>query len=501
MICYHHNDIDGRGAAFCLHTFKPSMIEDFASSYIECDYNDKFDKHTEKDDVFILDISISENTYQMLIDTCKTARTVTWIDHHETSIDIIKKYEDQLQKIKNLTYFVSNCASGTALTYSYFHIDQKALVEIRHTGEDERYNIKAEYIYFNNGTDSIINVTAIKTNVKNPIDNYFYTTEIVLPSWVFYIDDYDCWKKLNHNTDMFFLGFDSNDTRIKIENSVDKDSYIFNPIWDSVTEYKNINKYISNGKIINLYIKTRYNRELCDTFEWKYGDTTFLCKNGTGNSWNFADWIKKYPAVILFNYSGKSGLWEYSVYSSDKSNFNCKEFCEKFGGGGHLHASGFSSKNLVFIDNDELKSFDRNGYMFLGGTVESDWRQEFISTWNKEKMNEKYKSIKLFNPIVDDWNEAAQAKEKEIKDNASLNLFVITPDQKGPYSWIEAFESCNNGINTFLAIYDKYNIFDKKYLNSLKMVKKSIENAKGNFKIYSGPDSIYDIVKDAASML
>lgn len=110
MICYHHNDMDGKAAGYCVHKLKPVEIEDFPESYIMSTYSDILNKHKPNDDVFIVDMSISDSTYPMLLEICKTAKTVTWIDHHATSIDIIEKNKKELQSIKNLTYFVSNCA-------------------------------------------------------------------------------------------------------------------------------------------------------------------------------------------------------------------------------------------------------------------------------------------------------------------------------------------------------------------------------------------------------
>ena len=37
-------------------------------------------------------------------------------------------------------------------------------------------------------------------------------------------------------------------------------------------------------------------------------------------------------------------------YSDEKSKFNCERFCKQFGGGGHVHASGFSIDKPVMFD-------------------------------------------------------------------------------------------------------------------------------------------------------
>ena len=160
MICYHHNDLDGKAAAHCVHTYKPKTITDNPDSYIQCTYDDKFDKHTEKDDVFIVDLSISPTTWPAFLKVCKTARTVTWIDHHKSSIDIVAAHKDELQNIKNLTYFISDCACGAALTYAFFKISNTQLKEIRNIEEGEEYNISAK----SNNRDIDIIISKIDKN-------------------------------------------------------------------------------------------------------------------------------------------------------------------------------------------------------------------------------------------------------------------------------------------------------------------------------------------------
>ena len=78
MICYHHTDMDGKAAGHVVHICSHLGSNALPSSFIPTNYENKFDKHTEKDDVYIVDISISEATYQSFLSLCKTARSVTW---------------------------------------------------------------------------------------------------------------------------------------------------------------------------------------------------------------------------------------------------------------------------------------------------------------------------------------------------------------------------------------------------------------------------------------
>ncbi len=49
---------------------------------------------------------------------------------------------------------------------------------------------------------------------------------------------------------------------------------------------------------------------------------------------------------LVYAYSGRSKLWEYSLRS--KGDYDVSEIAKMYGGGGHRNASGFSSKHLVW---------------------------------------------------------------------------------------------------------------------------------------------------------
>lgn len=491
MIVYHHNDMDGKTAGWLVHTMKPAAIEDHPSDYIMMDYNSKFNKHTAKDDVFVVDFSISHATYDQLIELCKTARTVTWIDHHASSLDVIEKHKDELQAIKNLTYFVSKCACGAALVYSFFKCPQAELMKIRQTEEDEEYLIEAVY-----GAKGAIKVIASKTNKKNKADGVYHEYDVLLPLWLYFIDDYDCWKKMDKRSNQFILGADLCDTSIYVDD--EGDTPVFNnKVWDILTDAEYCEAIIGKGKTAQAYIEMRYERELEDTFAYVMDGVKFICKNATGNSWNFADELARYGQAILFNYSGKSGKWEYSVYVDENCSFNAKAFAEKFGGGGHPKAAGFSTKELIFTAKNTKPKANQ---IFLGGTVNSDWREKFIAYW-KQSNEKKKKEYELFNPIVANWTPECIAKEQEVKASAKLNLFVvITGNHVGPYSFVEATEASHYG-KCFLAIYDEFNNLDDKTRKSYEAIGGIIKNNGGKFEIYTGENRLPDIVADVFKVL
>ena len=493
MKVFHHDDMDGKSAAWLVHTMKPSSIEDHPKDYIMMDYNSKFDKHTIKDDVFVVDYSISHSTYDQFIELCKSARTVTWIDHHASSLDVVEKHKDELQAIKNLTYFVSKCACGAALVYSFFMLNKDKLSNIRNTREDEEYEITARY--HDPFPIGYMSVAASKTNKKDKTDTTWFDVEFILPSWLAFVDDYDCWKKIDPKSNMFILGTEAMDTSIYYTDP-DSDQLVFNnEVWNVITDQGFTPEIVEIGHKVQSYIKMRYDRELTSTFVYNVDGVDFICKNGSGNSWEFCDLLDKYGQAILFNYDGKSGKWQYSVYASENSKVSAKEFAEKYGGGGHPKAAGFSSKELIFISKHKPKT----NQIFLGGTVRSNWREKFIDLWKKND-DKKTKKYKLFNPIVENWTKECIAKENEVKENAILNFFLITTEHVGPYSFVEAVEASHYG-KVFLAIYSEFGEIDNSTMKSYEAIGDIIKKNGGKFEIYIGYDKMNDIVEDLIKII
>lgn len=425
MVCYHHNDLDGKSAGYLVHKMKPAGVIDYARDYHSTGYNDKFNKHTLKDDVVIVDLSISEETYPMLLETCRTARTVTWIDHHKTSLEVIEKHREELQSIRNLTYFVSSCASGAALTYIFFSLPKRDLQDIRSISDNEYYKIDAEFEFIPD--EPISKITAILTRYQKNDESEaaVYTYKYKLPRWLAHVDDYDCWKKNYSSTEAIFLGIESRFTGLTFGDG--EENTFFNDFWEELdhNEEEVLELYYTKGSAVKQYLTERYNRELSDSFEWTFKGTKFLCKNGLGNSWNFGEKIKEYAAAILFHYAGSSGKWVYSVYKENpNSDFDCSEFCKQFGGGGHANAAGFSTDHLIFINKTDIQE----PTICLNGMV--SYREEF-KRYIEEHSLTKNKGTKCFENV----NKASRKEfndyefdvdYKARKDIPKIDLIVAT---------------------------------------------------------------------------
>lgn len=99
--------------------------------------------------------------------------------------------------------------------------------------------------------------------------------------------------------------------------------------------------------------------------------------------------------------------------------------------------------------------------LFLGGTVgKSNWREDLIPLLEHEKLN-------YFNPVVEDWDDAAREREYEVKNSPlTVEVYVITKDMKGVFSIAEAVDASNKKPDYTIFMIDRDG-FDTHQLKSL----------------------------------
>lgn len=326
-ICYHHNDMDGRGAAYCLLRYLIREPNVSSKIFHEMDYTKKLDaENCENKYVYILDLAFSKDTINQILDVCKVAKRVIWIDHHQTSLDVVNANKEEFDKIEKLNYFLSNKASGALLTYLYIKADLNLRNNIREIDFD----------------------VELDDNNMATMPNNIYDNKIFVHNYLKYIDDYDRWvKKYNPETDLFINGTKICNTKLH------KDNNRVNPFWSKFTNNNSTytEELIKAGKIITEFLNIKYESELkADSYESTVDGIKFLCMNGHGNSFVFGDRIHDYDAVVLYKFSGRNDKYNYSIYSDANrpTRLNCQKFAEKYGGGGHVGAAGFSTEELLF---------------------------------------------------------------------------------------------------------------------------------------------------------
>ena len=108
--------------------------------------------------------------------------------------------------------------------------------------------------------------------------------------------------------------------------------------------------------------------------------------------------------------------------------------------------------------------------VFLGGTTnETTWREELIEMLE----------IDYFNPVVDDWDEAAQQRELRERKTCDFCLYTITPKMIGVYSIAEVVDDSNKQPKKTVLIIlktDGKDKFDKHQWKSIDRVRKMVKN-------------------------
>ena len=97
--------------------------------------------------------------------------------------------------------------------------------------------------------------------------------------------------------------------------------------------------------------------------------------------------------------------------------------------------------------------------VFLGGTINSDWRTHFVDMLNS--------NVKTFNPVKQNWTDADKLNEEHEKLTCNVHLYYIASNMSGVYSIAEAIDSANrNNIITIFQVNPEG--FDESQINSFK---------------------------------
>jgi oligoribonuclease NrnB/cAMP/cGMP phosphodiesterase (DHH superfamily) len=286
MKCFYHNDNDGRCSA---HLVSKSTVENLcipAVEFIEMNYDKKFPLDTikPKEIVYIVDFHISPTDMNKLMDITPN---VHWIDHHKTAIE---KYKNFAREIRGLRY---DGLAGCVLTWIYL-----------------KYN----------NLNLIGDLNALEPGA---------------PEYVRLIGDYDTWTfKYGKLSLYFYYGLLSEDTSPQ--------SLMWNELTD---DYYLLDQLVTRGKIIGVY-RDQFYAEYLKSYGYEVKFEGYRCivlNAGQIGSMSFNSVEGKYDIMISMVWNGIQ--WLVSLYST---TVDVSEIAKKYGGGGHVGASGFQSKELPF---------------------------------------------------------------------------------------------------------------------------------------------------------
>ena len=357
-IIYHHDDPDGHvaGAVIYNHLISQNVNKNDIFTFAK-NYNDEFLEHKaymdtngESNDliVYIVDLSFTPNTINKLYTICNDACKVYWFDHHKSSESIVNNHEylDAIAQTNCKFYkiFSTNvCGAILAHIYSYTHTYTL----------DALYSILDENgptdIQFSHNNDDVI--------IKVPHESEY--VHVLIYKFLYHIDAYDRWTKKDPDADAFICGIKASNYGYTIN---------YNNMQSANGLYRTINMcdddFVNDIVVVGRHALNYYMNLMKEQSEyigiWEIGKYKIAYKNAVGQSWNFNDLIdsKQVDAGLIGYYDPKYDLWKYSIYSYHGSEVQANKIAEKFGGGGHPGAAGFSSKICFFNPDNHWSNYN-----------------------------------------------------------------------------------------------------------------------------------------------
>lgn len=303
MKVFYHIDNDGKCAAFWVRELA-KHTDDYDITYHSINYgmDFPFDDINKNEQVFIVDYSILPEEMDRLLNI---TNDVVWIDHHQSAI---KKYEGYDKEIKGVRY---DGVAGCMLTYCYLKHMNPAVLP---WGMNKR--------------------KPIPFNISMTNDAPMFTKLIA---------DYDVWTfEYGEASKQFALGLEMEDN--------DPESELWYGLLYTGEYGKPLERIKEYGKVIIEY-KRFWLENYCKHkgFEVEFeGYKCFALNLAMVSSDDFESVNDKYDMMIGFSYDGVT--WTYSLRST---KVNCADIAMKYGGGGHVGAASFSSKELLLAPQNQ----------------------------------------------------------------------------------------------------------------------------------------------------
>lgn len=314
----HHNDHDGITAAGVAITYLKKLNCKIDVDCISADYVQPLSDLINDYDIgryqvmLLLDYSISTDDNAKFICNKSKQLPVVWIDHHKSSVDIIKKYPS-LGELPGLRVIG---IAGVLLTWLFYY--DRIPVYYQELLQD-----------FNNSDTSVR---------KEDLDKLI--TELNPPKTLVAVHNYDIWDHRDPDTELFHLGYNITDP-----------SEFVSILVGTGADYAVYEGAVQDGRVIKKYIDSQ-NKEYRDrcgfetTIYDKSTDKTynvFALNTDRTTSLTFGEKMKKYDICMPFYYNGKKNAWSYSLYTT-RDDVDCSYIAKALGGGGHKQAAGFSIK-------------------------------------------------------------------------------------------------------------------------------------------------------------
>lgn len=299
MKCIYHYDADGKCAGWLVYAWvikhggnpKP---EDFIKMKNYVTPIDLERIVAPNEEVWIVDFSLPVQRMRELL---MITPNVYWFDHH---ISAINKYKDETDILKRVKGVRDTKYSGCGLV-------------MRWIAEHDHSEIPG---YFKYGEIKFLDK---------------------IPAYVALIEDHDIWKEQ--------YGKDAPAMALAVEGDGAYEPWDEDD-WTVLSYADGFNYALKRGLAIYDY-RIKMGKSMASAYGFELeleGMKCFILNMAMAGSYWFGDkdMEEKYDMLIRYVYNGNIDKYEYSLYST-KPNVNCAAIAERYGGGGHKGAAGFTS--------------------------------------------------------------------------------------------------------------------------------------------------------------
>ena len=357
----HHNDDDGRCAAFLtkqliIDPMTPIVPDDFIEYNYVGSLASRYPKIVPGEPVYIVDISLCDDVLEFIRYCIAEGANVLHIDHHHSSVCYMEHHAEELNGFKadgKYRTLIKEGISGAMLTWIYAEILNSEDI------------LDPDSAKFDFDDDNLRTKCCRVDDEGNPVDKD--GKEITspfdiktIPEVLRYIDDNDIWKHKISSTMAFSWGFRLCENKHPL-------SAVWSLLFDETINAAHIGNIIDDGEVILRYRKITDFKNLYNGFYVNIdGHNVVFLNTIEGNSSIFQEVYDYADAVCKYSFTGNH--YTYTFYSKDDGancldivTYLCDTYRDEYGlvtGGGHLHASGVTfKKDIVNAFEIDKKSY------------------------------------------------------------------------------------------------------------------------------------------------
>lgn len=303
--CFYHNDLDGHCAgAIVKLKFPEAEMHELSYGY---DFDKDVDAHIDADgpnEIYLVDFRFKPEEIKDLVENCNA--TIHWCDHHESGFTEAAKACNEDPKLasiyeKHVKGLQNTAEAGCELVWKYLHEGKPMPLIVHHVGRWDVWDHSDPHtIPYHRGLEL--------SGRTDPAD------EDAMKLWAAYIENSREGKRRDFNELDAILNMGLTGEAMKgIYDKYIGEAAYYIPNWEG---YRTV---ALNSKVFDSYVVFEHDER----------------------------WAEHEPEVLVWFYQTGEGKWKHSVRNYPGTNTSVIQIAEKYNGGGHRSAAGFTTAEQV----------------------------------------------------------------------------------------------------------------------------------------------------------